>query len=77
MITMQIPERKAAKFMEKPHSTAAGDCPKCGPIISLVRFLPLFVFAGLVLLGKLDLLIAAPLATFYLPCHQLEDFRRR
>ncbi len=50
--------------MEKHRSSAAEDCPKCGPFISLVRFLPLFMFAGLVLFCKLDLLIAAPLATF-------------
>lgn len=37
---------------------------KHSSLISAVRFLPLFIFAGLVLFGKLDLLIAAPLSTF-------------
>ena len=34
------------------------------PIIAAIKFLPLLVFAGLVIVAKLDLLLAAPIATF-------------
>ncbi len=37
---------------------------KDSPLIAVVKFLPLFLFAGLVLFLKFDLLIAAPIATF-------------
>lgn len=39
----------------KPHSS---------PVIAAVKFLPLLVFAALVIVLKLDLLLAAPIATF-------------
>ena len=34
------------------------------PLVALLKFVPLFVFAGLVLFFKFDLLLAAPIATF-------------
>ena len=34
------------------------------PLIAILKFVPLFVFAGLVLFLKFDLLIAAPIASF-------------
>ena len=37
---------------------------KQSPISCILKFVPLLVFAGLVIIGHLDLLIAAPIATF-------------
>ena len=34
------------------------------PLISILKFTPLFLFAGLVLFLKFDLLLAAPIASF-------------
>ena len=55
---------------------------KSNPVlISLVKFLPLVIFALLVIVFKLDLLIAAPIATIsavlvYLLLHRGENFEK-
>ena len=40
------------------------ESPRTGGWISALKFLPLVVFAALVIVFKLELLLAAPIATF-------------
>jgi len=50
--------------METKKTLVEPDSKAHSPIIAAVKFLPLVVFAGLVIVLKLDLLLAAPIATF-------------
>lgn len=44
--------------------TGKKESPRTGGWISALKFLPLVVFAALVIVFKLELLLAAPIATF-------------
>ena len=50
--------------MEQKKSQKAEGRKPDHPLIAVLKFVPLFVFAGLVLFLKFDLLIAAPIASF-------------
>ena len=50
--------------MEQQKSSKQHQQTSASPLISILKFLPLFLFAGLVLFLKFNLLLAAPIATF-------------
>lgn len=57
------------------------ESPRTGGWISALKFLPLVVFAALVIVFKLELLLAAPIATFVaifgVHFYLSREFRRR